>query len=642
MKENKGRRAAILDVVEDRLRQISIKNGYNLDIALIQKRFPTLGDLTRNCDPNEEYTDSMLLGPETLPGLFLQYGTLGLTIDRAEVTAPMSSRVNQSEGRSNYANINQLQEGFPIVIRGIVREGDPVIIQCKTLYDSNTDLLEAEEIRELVNNPRYSMTPNEAQIQIRTFDLIPSRADNTYFQIEVTGPDRYCNDDTDKEITDSIRLDPCHKLIYQRKADDPPDKPDNTILSDDFANPLLDADTGNWKNSIDSFDPNNSDPLYASLLTQGPNNKIECSDPFKLNEFTHDDLNKVNFLFRKVSMHEDSTIDPNTITSNVSEDNIIDFVEGDSIYVKVRIGQTDETSGTDINNVFEIGRDPNDHFREIYDFDQVKLKLFYATSDVNLSDLKDDDKDDDGDYDGGKDLGSEGVDGWILAGNVSNDSNSDNFIDPNNFTYAVIQQEFINNNIEDHEETCLTIHTAPFRMMKTSNFDIINNMVQTEKFFTGVNSITITEKDENGEVPFDFTNRPTLSYIEAVSLPIPLTTLISMLHADVQRALYDAGNYIEPYDAGGIIKELVDCYRGQDFKDSAVALRLAADFENRVTCLIEAECAENQPTNTNLGIRGIEDFYITDWYTSEGVGSPFECIDFRLVVWHTFRKGTAV
>lgn len=102
-----GRRNDIVDAVETRLNAISIINGYNLDIALVKRRFIHWEAL--DADGH-------------LPAILILPGTDGNKTD---------------SGEARFAHIAEIEEVYPLTLYGMVKEtnGDDIVTLTNHIHD---------------------------------------------------------------------------------------------------------------------------------------------------------------------------------------------------------------------------------------------------------------------------------------------------------------------------------------------------------------------------------------------------------------------------------------------------------------------------------------------------------------------------
>lgn len=588
MNYNSGRRAAIIDEIENRLKQIKISKGYNLDVALVQKRFPNLTNLTQGENTtefiNEDYSDM-----HTMPTLLLQYGSTDNEPAGARTTGPSS----QLGGSSRFANINQLEEQLVIVIRGIVVESQSTILlgpenvrddstQSTINADANDDSIIIFTINSgsypIVKNEAYSIVPEIGQIHCLLENALPLDATED-LSIKITGTD--INNDT---LTEILSVTPTIRQIYIDSSTSP-SKPSFTDI---------DSLPTDWYASIpDSI----TNTLYTSIVSI-LDNSITVSTPFKQ---TGTNITLIYGNFKDL---------PNKPTDSEGTWNNNRFVlSDDSKWKKIEGALKEETN----KNLYGLIVKENDDGEPIYD-NPFKLPLLDTPSenrnidrldvifsrDYSLKDLKDT---------------------YLI------DENIDEFI-PDNWYNEIPEEE--NDKplyaaiLQIDSENCIT-YSRPFRIisMEDETPNISSLYVDSNFYFKTIDEIECSNFDSN-------------SIITASSLPLPLTSLVSLLHADIQKALYNSEKLLEPRTAAGLIKEF---YEKNTFTED--------QFKDRVEELIETTNIINQkaPKNASqisLGISGVHDFTITGWETLEGAGFPFEVINFRLVIWHTYPKGASI
>lgn len=650
-----GRRSAIIDEIERRLNKIKINNGFNLDVALIQKRFPHLNELTKNYgilsesgEALKQSTDQDFLGDDTLPGLFLQYGNLGSTTDPAEVIGPNS----YLSGTSRFANINQLEERFPIVIRGVLRESEGIIL-CPRANITGEEI--SFNFRDcIVNNPSFSITPRIGQIEFLLDNALidPSKND---IKITVNGTDI---EDNDQE--DIIYKEVKNRLIYNITDAEEPTGQEWGIGQDSHFK--IDSGNNEWRSQkIDSHTwarwvtKKENRPILDNNNNRVTGYEVEYSDPFKINEITSSD--EIKILYRKKGYQDQSEIsiipepnqekggwltDPGEFmppdTWALKEtDNILFDPTIEQLFLMVAIKPTDLPLQDEIdtgskepkrraiytNPIEFLTNYQNDIYFSDDPFNSVEIEAqieLYYSHNPDYSDL------------------------YTSSENSTNPNNNwftdlsdENKNMPSKFLYMTIGQTAVGESI--------TTYSPPFLLNKYSKdceFPDLRYMIKTEKFFKKIENFKI-ENIDFGLPPEP--SPPLNASVKIISSPIPLTTLVSKLHTDVEKALYDNSGLLDTKNAVGLLYDFTKeaTKQGKAIEDGTAISTAKENFADyiidKLTSYLHTQQLEKDPRTIDLGITGVHDFIITDWYTLEGAGSPYEVIDFRLVIWHTYPKG---
>lgn len=618
MANSLGRRAAIIDEIERRLSQIKICNGYPLDIAIVQKRFPHLNDLLQLIDPLDQRDDTSsinlenidFLGEATLPCLLLQYGSLGGTTDRSEVTGRGRHLEEQSGNRARFANINQLEEALPIVIRGIVRENDSKEIQNKIFVQNNTILDSFPS--SIVDREKYSVVPDIGQLEFTLNDFLDNGAED--IKIQIKGKDQ-----EGKEISTTLTVPVSVKLIYARSpADMKPDKINKGDLT--WVGNRLTVSSSVW----DIKDPKIEDStltgdLYYSTVKCISHNILEISDPFTINEITTlKQDTEVELLFR---VH--NSVDGISPTFNFDDEeweplddqDLTIAMDSDTYLLARWANDTDDLNEPKYfySNYFRLITDQNNIPRTMnMNTEQVFVKLLYNRGSIQQEELnqRTDSVLDEADTDWKEEIP---------------EANS-------KVLYATIEQK-----VGDELNGYTYYYSPIFKIItKKIDFNIPTYKIQTKEYFKEVDEIKV-------ENLLEIESSSLLnSSLRCSTLPIPLTTLVSEVHSAIEQALYQNNDLLEVRNASGLIAELIDYGATLTGSQAEIDKAFREKFIERVQALGVSEQRENLPVNIDLGIRGVEDFVITDWFTLEGTWAPFEVIDFRLLIWHVYRKGVPV
>ena len=614
MSNSSGRRAAIIDEIERRLKQIKKDNGYNLDVAVVQKRFPHLNQfLKENNNFIEGYIEDQ---NSTIPALLLQYGSLGSSTDRTETVGPNA----YIQGQSRFANINQLEERLPIVIRGILRESETqVICDQKTISQINTDEITYEH--PLVINKGYSSVPLDAQIEIQFFNLLDDGGSLEEGELQKTIKVTVIGeDDCGERVEDFFEIIPFTKILYN-VSDEVPQEPSIAFIpegeeedrSSDFNwfqnNNVVEKYTSDWE-LIKPETIQDNEILYALYITRCQNKTIAKSSIFNLEgEF---EINNPQIITKEIPL-SDSTPDVNIDDKNswpVQEQALLTANINTEYYVSIK-WENDEQE-TIYGPSFTLYTDSQGNTDIITgNTEKINLVPFFTRQEINYTNLQTREK----------------INSDTDTGNPNETIWSENIPDGEEALYATIAQI----------GSTHVYYIAPFRIA-TSALESKAPLYYRET--TQKTFYKVTEIQVNGVMD------PEKSSIKVTSSPIPLTTLVSQLHSDVQKAIYQNDNLLEVKNASGLIKELIDygllLNNQSSLSQSEKDLNFRERFITRVKSLAGNVQKENLPVTIDLGVSGVEDFIITDWYTFEGVWSPFEIIDFRLIVWHTYPKGSSV
>ena len=627
MNIHSGRRAAIIDEIERRLNQIKRCNGYNLDIALVQKRFPALKELTYTEDTDSDTTEtdyydttdletkvegSNFIDEQTLPALLLQYGNAGNSIERMETVGPAA----QLDGSSRFTNLNELEERLVIVIRGIIRES-----ASKCLIDEA--LLSPEPFKNLVypivETKFYSSVPKVGQLHL-VFRNLTTETENNTILCTIAGED----ESREPVCEETLSVYPLGKSIYINPGDttdvvNKVKQRTGTTWTDNKEVFCWDLKSNQFTLNPDRTDrwqltPLSGDNVYETMISC-LSDRIHVTLPFQ-------EGNAVSIYYQMKDCYPslpetDDDLTNTTSTNNwkpVPANNKLPTSSDDDLdyyllpVIKKETGASDNSHLVNANVCPIIKAKGNSDETGLVEalviYSRVPKKI-----DILCPTLK-------GDSYTSKDL----PDSWFL--NTSEIPQTQN----NKNLYAVSVQVYSDDTIE---------YGQPFRVVATAkegnklklcpDTTIPIVRADTKKYFSKVNNVEIINTNS-----YNDKYSPTLTIS---SLPIQLTTLVSMLHSDLNQALYDKEGELEVKDAAGLIKEFYER------NESTIPL---TEFRTRVNNLLQNREIARAPVTLTLGIDGVQDYTITDWYTMEGIASPFEVIDFRLVIWHTYPKGSYI
>ena len=621
MNIHSGRRAAIIDEIERRLNQIKRCNGYNLDIALVQKRFPALKELTYTEDTDSDTTEtdyydttdletkvegSNFIDEQTLPALLLQYGNAGNSIERMETVGPAA----QLDGSSRFTNLNELEERLVIVIRGIIRESASKCLIDETLLSSDSF---ENLVYPIVETKFYSSVPKVGQLHLVFKNLITDTPENTIL-CTIAGED----ESREPVCEETLSVYPLAKSIYratngdsswatekvkQREGSTWNDDNEEVFYWDLKSNQFtLNPDASNhWR-----LTPPSSSDIYETMISC-LSDRIHVTFPFQ-------EGNSVNIYYQMKDCYPSLPTTDTELTDDwkpVPSDKKLPTSSDDNLdyyllpVIKKEIGDSASSNLTNTNVCPIIKAKGNSDETGLVEalviYSRVPKKI-----DILCPTLK------------GESYTDEDLpDSWLLE--VPETPSNKNL-------YAVSVQVYSDDTIE---------YGQPFRVVATAkegnklklcpDTTIPIVRADTKKYFSKVNNVDIINSTSYND---KYSPSLTIS-----SLPIQLTTLVSMLHSDLNQALYDKEGELEVKDAAGLIKEFYER------NESTIPL---TEFRTRVNNLLQNREIARAPVTLTLGIDGVQDYTITDWYTMEGIASPFEVIDFRLVIWHTYPKGSYI
>ena len=627
-----GRRAEIIDAIEKRLCRIKRKNlftndgvpddDYHFDIALVQKDFPHISSLvnTGSLSPDRASTigsfepsaaginqaaEFIKTKYKTLPALFLQYGNLGSVNDREETVGP-----NPHLGSSRFTNINQLEERLVIVIRGILGQHACKVFRFR-ITDKNSDNSENSEadesqqgrcvscitLRELTDPDlciKLDLDCEPCTVDCEPYNSSPEIA-QIHFKVEIP-----C--ETKGSFSFTLKGTEEAKISGNRDDCDSPRKPLEESLT--FSAQDENSETYETKVTIDDKEKiktirKNSQKYFYEL------DKDECIRTIDTNILKEDDI---------AIIYQDSSSKPTQPTHND------DHWDG-TVYTPPNQGQPGRLNKWILDT---LPSNPTNLYACLVKLSTDKNTVVYS----DIIDLTDSNK-------------------------VPSDPSDIRFI----------YRDTPDDAIPTGGSWDGTTFNTPTNW-EEDDFESIkeNNNPKVAVVFLGSDnsSITYSEPLERKFNTYDYDNTKICTIS---SLPIPLTTLVSMLHADVNKALFEPkkNNLLETRTAAGLIKQYYENGFPEDDANSEEELppkpngerRLYPDdatkphtalqkLRRRVDNLIQDKNKIEQPADLSLGINGVEDFVITDWFTMEGIGTPYELIDFRLVVWHIYPKGSSI
>ena len=626
-----GRRAEIIDAIEKRLCRIKRKNlftnegvpddDYHFDIALVQKDFPHISSLI-NTDklvpdragfvggfqPSTEGIEQagrfIKAKYKTLPALFLQYGNLGSVNDREETVGP-----NPHLGSSRFTNINQLEERLVIVIRGILEQHD-----CKPFKFVTTS-----ENNENSENPDTNQAQSDCSKHLTTLTQFLTEP----LKKKVSEP---CVVDREP-----YNLSPCIAQIHFKV-----EIPCDVVGSVTF---LLDGKE-EAKVSGDRYDcEGDRNPIVETLVFSAQDENTETNETKVMIE----EETQIKTI-RKNSQKYFHDLDYVTVNTNIKKE--------DDLVILYRQQSTNQPP---------LPLEHNDSHWDGTTFNQPQpgvtgdrnkwiVDTLPALPATNLYAC----------------LARLSIDkNHVDYSNIIDLTNSDKVpSDPANVRFIY------------KDTTDSTVPTTGQLWKPVTNPQ--EDFTPPDDWQEGEVGLEAVKKTANPKVALAFlgTADDIITYSEPLalefndfddigisisSLPIPLTTLVSMLHADVNKALFEPkkNNLLEVRTAAGLIKEYYENGFPEDDSGSSETVppdengnpRLYPDtgpytadqkLRKRVDNLISDKNKVEQPADLSLGINGVEDYVITDWFTMEGIGTPYELIDFRLVVWHTYPKGSSI